>query len=58
MKLTIGVYWLKPTEFKPNKNKDILTIGGYWLKPTEFKPNKNKDINTNHKINKNGNKED
>ena len=34
-----------------------LTIGGYWLKPTEFKPNKNKDINTNHKPNKNGNKE-
>lgn len=31
----------------------ILTIGGYWLKPEEFKPKKN----TNHKLNKNGNKE-
>ena len=31
----------------------ILTIGGYWLEPEEFKPNKN----TNHKPNKNGNKE-
>lgn len=25
MKLTIGGYWLEPTEFKPNKNKDINT---------------------------------
>ena len=25
MKLTIGGYWLEPTEFKPNKNININT---------------------------------
>ena len=40
MKLTIGGYWLKPTEFKPNKNKDINT---------NHKINKNEETHTENK---------